>query len=152
MIRDALLTFSDVQAIAAGASTNVVDFGPLGGGNTGRQIGAGVPLYLAITFPTALVGDLAVAIQTSDSDSSGWATVSTTTIPAAQGVAGSKHAIPLPPKGLKRFVRLNYSGGTGGTIWAGIVQDVGDNTLYAGGYTMAPITYPDGSPVVDPTP
>lgn len=143
MIRDALLTFSDGQAIAAAASTNVIDLGPLGGGNTGRQIGAGTPLYLALVFPTDLVGTLAVAIQTSDSDASGWETVSTTTVTAAQGAAGSKIAVPVPSSGLKRYVRLNYSGGTGGTIWAGIVQDVGDSTLYAGGYTMAPIAYPE---------
>lgn len=143
MIRDALLTFSDGQAITAGASTNVIDLGPLGGGNTGRQIGAGTPLYIALVFPTALVGALAVAIQTSDSDASGWVTVSTTTVAEADAPAGTKIAVPVPSSGLKRFVRLNYSGGTGGTIWAGIVQDVGDSTLYAGGYSMEPIDYPE---------
>lgn len=141
MIRDALLTFSDGQAIAAGPSTNVIDLGPLGGGNTGRQIGAGTPLYLAVVFPTALVGDLTISIQTSDAEGSGYATVASTTVAAADGAAGTKIAIPVPSAGLKRFVRLNYAGGTGGTIWAGIVQDVGDHTLYAGGYQMAPIDY-----------
>lgn len=141
MIRDALLTFSDGQAIAAGPSTNVIDLGPLGGGNTGRQIGAGTPLYLAVVFPTALVGDLTIQIQTSDAEGSGYTTVATTAVAAADGAAGTKLAIPVPSTGLKRFVRLNYAGGTGGTIWAGIVQDVGDSTLYAGGYQMAPIDY-----------
>lgn len=141
MIRDALLTFSDGQTIAAAPSTNVVDLGPLTGGNTGRQIGAGTPLYLALVFPTDLVGTLSVAIQTSDLEGSAYSTVATTTVAAADGAAGSKIAVPLPSAGLKRFVRLNYTGGTGGTIWAGIVQDVGDHTLYAGGYQMAVIDY-----------
>lgn len=141
MIRDALLTFSDGQAIAAGPSTNVIDLGPLGGGNTSRQIGAGTPLFLALVFPTALVGALTVSLQTSDTEGGTYTTVASTSVAVADGVAGSKIAVPVPSAGLKRFVRLNYAGGTGGTIWAGIVQDVGDSTLYAGGYQMAPIDY-----------
>src|SRR5690606_34620583 len=135
------LTFSDGQAIAAGPSTNVIDLGPLSGGNTSRQIGAGTPLYLALVFPTDLVGALTVSLQISDTEGSGFATVASTTVAVADGTAGSKIAIPVPSAGLKRFVRLNYAGGTAGTIWAGIVQDVGDSTLYAGGYQMAPIDY-----------
>lgn len=142
MIRDALLTFSDSQAIAAGPSTNVIDLGPLGGGNTSRQIGAGTPLYVALTFPAALVGDLTVSLQTSDTEGGTYTTIASTTVAAASGAAGEKIAVPVPSSGLKRFLRLNYAGGTGGTIWAGIVQDVGDATLYEGGYDMAPITYP----------
>lgn len=141
MIRDALLTFSDGQAIAAGSSTNVIDLGPLGGGNTSRQIGAGTPLYLALVFPTALVGDLTVTLETSDTEGGAYTAVASTIVAAADGAAGSKIAVPIPSAGLKRFVRLNYAGGTAGTIWAGIVQDVGDSTLYAGGYQMAPIDY-----------
>lgn len=142
MIRDALLTFSDGQAIAAGASTNVIDLGPLGGGNTSRQIGAGTPLFVALAFPTALVGDLTVSLQTSDTEGGTYTTVATTTVTEASGAAGEKIAVPVPSAGLKRFLRLNYAGGTGGTIWAGIVQDVGDATLYEGGYDMEPIAYP----------
>lgn len=142
MIRDALLTFSDGQAVAAGPSTNIIDLGPLGGGNTGRQIGAGTPLYLALVFPTALVGALTVSIQTADTEGGSYTTVSSASVAVADGAAGSKIAVPIPSAGLKRFVRLNYAGGTAGTIWAGIVQDVGDATLYEGGYDMAPIDYP----------
>ncbi len=144
MIRDALLTFSDSQAIAAGPSTNVIDLGPLTGGNLNRQIGAGVPLYTAFAFPTSLVGALTVSLQTSDSDAAGatWTTVGTANIAVADGKAGSKFAMGLPVTGLKRYLRLNYSGGTGGTIWAGMVRDVGAWTLYKGGYNMTAITYP----------
>lgn len=141
MIRDALLTFSNNQAVAAGPSTNVIDLGPLSGGNTSRQIGAGVPLFVAMVFPVAVTGVLDVSIQTSDSDTSGWATVSTTSLPTTATAAGKKSAIALPLTGLKRYLRLNYATATAGTIWAGIVQDVGDSTLYQGGFKMPKIKY-----------
>lgn len=142
MIRDALLTFSDNQAIAAGNSQNVIDLGPLSGGNTARQIGAGTPLYLALAFPASLVGTLTVNLQTSDTEGGTYTTVTSTTVAPADATAGKKFAVSIPTTGLKRFLRLSYAGGTAGTIWAGIVQDVGQWTLYHGGYDMDQITYP----------
>ncbi|EPE7209198.1 TPA: hypothetical protein NOS95_002645 [Pseudomonas aeruginosa] len=147
MITDKLNMFSGLtgQAVtASAASTDVVDLGPLTHGNTRRDIGAGEPLYLvvAVLVAAAAAGAATVnfQLQTSD-DNSTWVTLfDSGAVALADMTAGARPVAVAVPRGVRRYLRVNYSVGTGpltaGTFWSGLVKDVQDRTLYASGFTI----------------
>jgi len=123
MIFDSTLKFSSSQAVTATAvSSNVVDLGV-----SGRDIGIGteVPLRVEVDSDFAGLTSIAVSVQTSDSENTGYTdVVSTAAVPVADLVNGYAFNINQVPKGvLGRYVRLNYTvvgNGSAGTITAGI--------------------------------
>lgn len=130
MIFDLTNKFSTDQAFTAtAASTNVIDLGV-----SGRNIGIGetVPLRVAVTTAFAGLTSVAVSVQTSDTEGSGYADViSTPAIPVADLTAGYVFNIDSVPRGvLGRYVRLNYTvvgTGTAGAINAGITAGNQEN-------------------------
>lgn len=147
MITDKLNMFSGLagQAVtASAASTDVLDLGPLTHGNTRRDIGAGEPLYLVVAVLAAATAAGAATVnfqlQTSD-DNATWVTLYDSGAKAlADLTAGKQPVAVVLPRGVRRYLRLNYSVGTGpltaGTFWAGLVKDVQDTTYYASGFTI----------------
>lgn len=147
MITDRLNMFSGLagQAVtASAASTDVLDLGPLTHGNTRRDIGAGEPLYLVVAVLAAATAAGAATVnfqlQTSD-DNATWVTLFDSGATALADLAAGKRPVAVSvPRGVRRYLRVNYSVGTGpltaGTFWAGLVKDVQDNTYYASGFTI----------------
>ncbi|WP_312388579.1 Bbp16 family capsid cement protein [Stutzerimonas nitrititolerans] len=146
MITDKLNTFSAAQAVTAtAASTDVIDLGPLTHGNTRRDIGAGEPIHLvvaALTTATA-AGEATVnfQLQTSD-DNSTWVTLYDSGAVALAGLSAGKQPVAVAvPRGVRRYLRVNYVVGTGpltaGSFFAGLVKDVQDTAYYASGFTVA---------------
>ncbi|MCU7218022.1 Bbp16 family capsid cement protein [Pseudomonas sp. VE 196-7] len=142
MITDKLNTFAAAQVVTASApSTDVIDLGPLTGGNTRRDIGAGQPLYLVVAVLVAAAAAGAattnIQLQTSD-DNSTWVTLYDSGALALSDLAAGKRPVQVAvPRGVRRYLRVNYVIGTGpltaGTFWAGLVVDVQDNIKYASG-------------------
>lgn len=137
MILDKLLMFSEAQAITAGgASTDVIDLGPIDGNR--RDIGVGYPLeFWALVNTTATAAGAAtvnVQLQTSP-DNSTWTTIYDSGALALSAlVAGRRVASVKVPAGVLRYLRVNYSVGTGpltaGAFTSGINLDVDNNTHY----------------------
>ncbi|WP_369074563.1 Bbp16 family capsid cement protein, partial [Klebsiella pneumoniae] len=54
--------------------------------------------------------------------------------------AGKRPVAVAVPRGVRRYLRVNYTVGTGpltaGTFWAGLVKDVQDTSYYASGFTI----------------
>lgn len=120
MIQDALLQFSDAQALTAtAASTNTIDLFPNANGQN-TNIAEGEPMCVMIApsvSADATTGDetYAVAIQTDDNTGFGSpTTLATVSIPAAALKAGATPVFIGLPSGLyERYLRLNYTlGGT----------------------------------------
>ncbi|APC23008.1 hypothetical protein BME99_20795 [Pseudomonas protegens] len=142
MITDKLNTFSEAQDVTAtAASTDVIDLGPLTHGNTRRDIGAGEPIYLVVaTLVAAAAAGAAttnIQLQTSD-DNSAWVTLfDSGPLALANLNAGARPVQVAVPRGVRRYLRVNYVIGTGpltaGRFWAGLVKDVQDNIKYASG-------------------
>lgn len=137
MLFDKELLFSDAQAVTstgANASTNIVDLG------VRRDIGRGEPLWLVIVVPTAFTsggaGTLDFQLQTDDN--SGFSSPTTLWTSGAQALAalaaGARFAVRLP-KGVERYLRLNYqvatAAMTAGAVTAGITLDSGGDENYA---------------------
>lgn len=145
MITDKLNTFSNGQAVTAtAASTDVIDLGPLTHGNTRRDIGAGEPIYLVVAaLTTATAGGAAttnIQLQTSD-DNSAWVTLfDSGSLALSALTAGARPVQVAVPRGVRRYLRVNYVIGTGpltaGSFFAGLVKDVQDNTKYASGFSI----------------
>ncbi|QHA83540.1 hypothetical protein E3Z27_18570 [Pseudomonas mediterranea] len=145
MITDKLNTFSNGQAVTAtAASTDVIDLGPLTHGNTRRDIGAGEPIYLVVAALTAATAAGAattnIQLQTSD-DNSTWVTLfDSGSLALAALTAGARPVQVAVPRGVRRYLRVNYVIGTGpltaGSFFAGLVKDVQDNTKYASGFSI----------------
>lgn len=148
MITDKLNMFSGLagqSVTATAASTDVLDLGPLTHGNTRRDIGAGEPLYLVIAVLVAAAAAGAATVnfqlQTSD-DNATWVTLfDSGSVALADMTAGKRPVAVAVPRGVRRYLRVNYSVGTGpltaGTFWAGLVKDVQDTATYASGFTIA---------------
>ena len=142
MITDKLTTFSNAQLVTATAvSTDVIDFGPLTHGNTRRDIGAGEQIYLVVAMLAAAAAAGAattnIQLQTSD-DNATWVTLFDSGALALADLAAGKRPVQVAvPRGVRRYLRLNYVIGTGpltaGSFWAGLVKDVQDKTAYASG-------------------
>ena len=60
---------------------------------------------------------------------------------AGEETALSRGPNLLIPRGGRRYLRVNYTVGTGpltaGTFWAGLVKDVQDTATYASGFVIA---------------
>lgn len=150
MIRDRQNTFSNDQAITADAiSTNVIDLGPLGGGNTIRDIGAGEPLYLHILVKTALTDadgtpTLTVTLESDSAvglDSSATVHWTASAITEATLVAGYWIAkgVPLPSGAYERYLGVRYTTNSadfdGGTVDAWISNNRYDDRTYESGWS-----------------
>lgn len=120
MIQDALLQFSDAQALTAtGVSTNVIDLWANGNGQN-ANIMDGTPMAVMIAPSVgadSTTGDETYAVQLQTDDNSGFASPTTLgqfTFTAAQLKAGISPAyFGLPGGAYERYLRLNYVlGGT----------------------------------------
>ena len=143
MIIDALLQFSPTpQAItASAASVDQIDLGPLGQGQTIRDIGVGYSQYLVIRTVAAFnnLTSLTFALQTDDNSGFSSATQvwASAAIPLASLTANRVQAIVNLPPGvpIERFLRMNYTvagtAPTTGSVEAFIVNDVQQYRAYA---------------------
>lgn len=137
MILDKLLMFSEAQAATAtAASTDVIDLGPIDG--TRRDIGVGYPLEFWTTVNTtataAGAATVNVQLQTSP-DNSTWTTIASSGDLALSAlVAGKRIVSQKVPSGVQKYLRVNYTVGTGpltaGAFTSGINLDVDNNTPY----------------------
>lgn len=137
MILDKLLMFSEKQAVtASAASTDVIDLGPIDG--TRRDIGVGYPLEFWATVDTtataAGAATLNVQLQTSP-DNSTWTTIYDSGALALSALTAGKRLFSAKvPAGVQKYIRVNYSVGTGpltaGAFTSGINLDVDNNTPY----------------------
>lgn len=143
MIMDALLLFSDAQAVtAAAASTSSVDVGAV------RNLGVGEPLYVVVTVDVALTdasSDSTVPVYLyGDSTSSFTPDASQLlfTIPAL-AAAGNTYVAQIAhgAAGNYRYLELYYDvqGGnlTTGSFTAFITKDVQAYTSYADSITVS---------------
>lgn len=139
MFIDKQLEFSDAQTIAAAASTNTIDLGPMKG--TSRGVEAGEHTSIMLATPTAIVGGgtVTVAVQTDDNEAfSSATTLMTSKAYSAADFAAGPIFLPFPP-GAERYVRLSYTtGGTvsAGTIDAALVLDKSAPRNYPRNYTL----------------
>ena len=137
MILDKLLMFSEAQAVTAtAASTDVIDLGPIDG--TRRDIGVGYPLEFWTTVNTTATASGAatvnVQLQTSP-DNSTWTTIASSGDLALSAlVAGKRIVSQKVPSGVQKYLRVNYTVGTGpltaGAFTSGINLDVDNTTPY----------------------
>lgn len=115
MLRDALDTFSDEQAVtAAAASTDVIDL------RAARKIAAGRPLYIHVECTTTMddSGDdstLAVALQADNDEAFGSATaIGTIGTFAATSAAGTKLDLyRIPETVTEQYIRVYYTPANG---------------------------------------
>lgn len=137
MILDKLLMFSEKQAVTAtAASTDVIDLGPIDG--TVRDIGVGEPLEWFVTTDTtataAGAATVNVSLQTS-ADNSTWVTLASSGDLALSALTAGKRIVSQKvPQGVLRYLRLNYTVGTGpltaGAFTSGVNLDVDGNNKY----------------------
>ena len=144
MYVDALLTFSDAQAITSAAgSTNTIDLSAV------RDIGTGEDLYLVVSVQTALTHggsntSTAVAIEGDSTES--FSPDGTFTIGsfAAAAAAGTTLIAKLSPGSAPlqyRYIRLKYTPAgadlTGGKFDAFITKDIAKFAAYADAITIS---------------
>jgi hypothetical protein len=147
MLTDKLNTFSEAAAVTTTALlTNVIDLGPLSGGNAVRDIGAGDPLYLYIVVDEAVTASGSATVTftlESDSvatiDSSATVHLTTAVIGKATLVAGYEIRLALPPGAYERYLGVRATVATGpltaGKFTAMLVNAVDTRRDYASGYT-----------------
>lgn len=129
MLLDAKLLMSNQQAITANAaSTDVIDRGDTK--DVGRA--GDIPLLVQVTETFNNLTSLAIAIQTDSDSGFGTAvTLATVTVALADLKAGYQLPIITLPKGVKRYLRLNYTvtgtAPTTGKVTAGIAAGVQTN-------------------------
>lgn len=135
---DALLMFSDKQAITAAAvSTNTLDNGPRSIKPT-SQTGVGFPQVHSTNdakivgkITTAFAGATAMTVALEGSnDNSTFAVIASTTLAAADLTAGKEFGIEVPRIHKYRYERLQYT--PTGTVTAGNIT-----AGYADGYQTA---------------
>ena len=144
-ITDALLLFSDAQAITAAAgSTNTVDLS-----NASRDLGTGENLYVVVTVDVAFTDSgsdstLTVALE-GDSTTSFTPDGTDTlfTIPAL-AAAGATYIARLDPGMASlayQYIRLKYTPNNGnlttGTVTATLCHDVQKWTAFAKGFVIS---------------
>lgn len=144
MIMDALLQFSDAQAVTAAAgSDNTLDMG------VARDLGTGEDLYVVVSVDVAFTDSssdstLTVALEgDSTTTFSPDGTTTLFTIPAL-AAAGAIYYAKLSPGAdalQYRYLRLKYTPNNGnlttGSLTAGIVHGIQKFTAYAKGYTVS---------------
>lgn len=119
-IIDAAQMFSNAQALAAGASTNVIDL------REERRIGSGVPMCVVVVVTTALdatTGDETYTVTIQSDMDEGFGSAATVlaaySLPRGSAV-GTRFILPIPQNVLtERYIRLLY--GVGGTTPVGAV-------------------------------
>lgn len=116
-IIDRYLQVSVAQAVTATApSTDVIDAGATKNPAIGRDIGAGTALYMEFTVPVAPAASGAATVTFSVQDSADNSTfvdvICSAPFPITSLPAGKRVYLPLPP-GLRRYIRANYTVGTG---------------------------------------
>lgn len=135
MILDKELEFSAAQVVTGSApSTNVVDLG------VGRDIGTGTMLEIVVTAKTALTGTLVATLQGSV-DEAFTSPVPLQVLPsfplnAPIGSTRSSYVVPEFPLPY-RYLRLNYTGLTGGTVAAYMATGVDHVKNYADAITIS---------------
>ena len=142
MLLDALVKFSDEQAVtAAAASTNEVDLG------AARNIGVGERLFIVVVCDVAMTdgssdSTLDVYIQTSTTEGSGHANKQLVgTFPAVSAAGTVIYAAIDPNKVNEQYMRLYYDPQNGnlttGTFSAYLTHDVQAFTAYADNITIS---------------
>lgn len=144
MYLDALLQFSDSQAVTATAvSTNVINLG-----TGGRDIGVGEDLYFFIGLPVAMTdagsdSTVTVTVEVDDNESFTSATVAQTIgVFPALSAAGAKLIAKIQPLAVnEQYVRLRYTVANGnlttGSIDAAIMKDVDAYKFYQDAITIS---------------
>lgn len=145
MILDALMEFSDAQAVTATAiSTNVMDLGPVTD-NTTRDIGTGEPLYLVVQTAVACTdtGSDATLTVTLESDSDAGLSTSPTVHYSTGALAFATFSpagkvvamVRLPAGEYERYLGVRYTVGAGpltaGAFNAFLTRDVQKYRAYA---------------------
>lgn len=143
MILDKLLMFSEAQAVTAtAASTDTIDLGPIKG--TVRDIGVGAPLELFVNVNTTATAAGAATVnfqlQTS-ADNSSWTTLVASGDQALAALTAGKRIFSVKvPSGVQRYLRVNYTVGTGpltaGAFTAGINLAVDQQASYPTAFTV----------------
>lgn len=106
--------FSDQQTLAAADSDDIVKVGP-------PDAGKGEPVNLVASVSPGSTGPLTIAVKTSDAaDMTGASTLAEFFVPADKMARGGDVLNAYLPTGCKNYLRLAYSGGSGGTITAGL--------------------------------
>lgn len=129
MLFDAKALMSNQQVITANAaSTDVIDRGDTK--DVGRD--ASIPLCVQVTESFNNLTSLAISIQTDSVSGFGSAvTLATVTVPLADLKAGYQLPVITLPRGVKRYVRMNYTvagtAPTTGKVTAGVVAGVQTN-------------------------
>lgn len=109
-------TFSNRQALAAGASDTIVDAGP-------DDLGLGEPVYLQVSLGGDASGTLTVTVETGDNGTlSDAVELACFRIPSGVVAAGGTVLAAPLPTGCRRYLRLQYAGASGGFVTAGLVQ------------------------------
>lgn len=146
MILDYLNMFSQAQAVTATAvSTDVIDLGPLSGGNDVRDIGPGYSIeFFAQVATNATAGGAAtvtISLQTSKTSDFATATtlLQTSAIPVADLKVGYRYVATVP-HGVQRYLRVNYAVATGpltaGALTTGLLLDADAQRTYASGFKV----------------
>lgn len=141
MIIDALLEFSDAQAVTATAiSTNVADRGAQAIlDNPTQDLGTGEDVYFVVNVGTAFAGLTSLQADFVSDTAVGLATapvvhLSTGAVPLATLTGGIVFAAKLPAGSYKRYLGVKYTvagTGTGGTVDAFITKDAQLYRAYA---------------------
>ncbi|MEX2991182.1 Bbp16 family capsid cement protein [Serratia fonticola] len=146
MILDYLNMFSQAQAVTVTAvSTDVIDLGPLSGGNDVRDIGPGYPIeflaQVATTATAAGAATVTISLQTSKTSDFATATtlLQTSAIPVADLKVGYRYVATVP-HGVQRYLRVNYAVATGpltaGALTTGLLLDSDAHRTYASGFKV----------------
>lgn len=144
MIIDYLNLFSDKQQVTASAPASFdLDLGPIKGNR--RDIGVGHPLYLFVNTDVTAAAEgaatLNIQLQTSEDGSTYTTLCESGAIPLANLVAGSRLLAAPVPMGVKKYLRVYYSVGTGpltaGAFTAGLVLDLDANAPYVSSFVVA---------------
>lgn len=143
MLRDALNTFSDAQALTATAvSTSHINL------KAASQLGNGEPMAVIISVDVAAdntTGNETYQIDLECDDNTDFSTETVLigrAIAATALTAGSIHTIPIPPElTVEQFARLNYTlGGTTPTVtltaWVGPLKSVQATKIYPKNYIV----------------
>lgn len=114
-------TFSLQQTLSDADSANIVDAGP-------DDLGLGEPVYLQVSLTKGATGDLTIAVETSDSADMSGSVQLVRYLVESSVVSGGCTVLAAPlPTGCKRYLRLHYSGASGGKVTAGLVQGAQTN-------------------------
>ena len=115
MILDKFLLFSDGQALTASAPSTVIDLQ-----TPGDAVGQELTIRSVVAQEFAGLTSLQIKIQTSDNNSTWEDVLMTPTIAAAKLKQGAEVFCVRVPRGLSRYVRLQYV--VAGTATAGKIS------------------------------